>query len=103
MDAETLLKRRAADTLDTVNLGDLAVTVRGLSRDEVQVARAFENEDKRDRLLATMAFVDPEMSPQEVAEWFKGAPAGDTVKVLAKIAELSGLAEDARKSAVPAA
>lgn len=101
MDKDTLLKRRAADRLDTVDLDEYVVTVRGLSRGEVQAARKFEDEDARDRLIVTMAMVDPPMEPADVKEWFDVAPAGDTVKVLEKVSELSGLTEGARKSGVP--
>jgi hypothetical protein len=98
VDKETLFKRRAADTLDTIDLEDFVVTVRGLSRGEVNKAREFEDDEKQARLIVTMGLVDPQLTAQEVAEWFDLAPAGDTIRVLDKIAELSGLAEDARKS-----
>lgn len=101
MDKETLLKRRAVDTFDTVLIGDDTVTVRGLSRDEVLIARRLDDDDASDRMTITMALIDPaDMTPADVAEWFKSAPAGDTVRVLEKIRDLSGLGEDARKSGV---
>lgn len=101
MDKETLFKRRAADTLDTVDLEDFVVTVRGLTHDEVEMAQKFDDSAKRDRLLVVMGMVDPVLTPADVEEWFKIAPAGDLVRVLEKLAQLSGLDEGAGKSRVP--
>lgn len=101
MDKETLFKRQACDRLGVVDLDDFVVTVRGLSRGEVKKAQEFDSDEARDRVIVAMGMVDPKLTAKEVAEWFDIAPAGDTVAVLAKISELSGLNEGARKSDQP--
>lgn len=102
MDKEVLFKRKAADTIDQVDLGDgIIVTVRALSRDEV-IHLKEENASARtfDNRLISAALVDPEMTPAEVAEWLDEAPAGDSVAVVKAVMDLSNLGEGAHKSDV---
>lgn len=101
VDKALLLNRKATDGTRKVpieGVGD--VTVRGLSRGEVQRAKELP-EDQRENALISLALVDPELTPEEVAEWLDGAPAGDSVAVMNAVAELSGMTEGARKSGVP--
>jgi len=70
------------------------VAVRGLTRAEVQEAQRLADADDglpRDRYLIAYGLTDPVMSPEDVDVWAANAPAGDTVRVEDKIAELSGL------------
>jgi hypothetical protein len=98
VDKAALLKRRATDTTDTVPIGDIGnVTVRALSQGEV--SRAKDDDDYESKLISS-ALIDPEMTQAEVREWLDTAPAGDTVAVMDKIADLSDLTEGARKSGV---
>jgi hypothetical protein len=100
MDKDILLKRKAVDRVETVDLGDGAfVTVRALSKGEIKAVReenasahTYEN-----RLIST-ALVDPVMTPVEVDEWLTDAPAGDYVSIEQAVMRLSGLGDDAQKS-----
>lgn len=108
LDKEALLKRKRSDRTEEVDLGEGTVTVRGLTRGEINHARAVASKGSKEKQVETLdnhyiaaALVDPEMTVAEVAEWLKDAPAGDSVTVLAAIQELSGLSEGAQKSGVP--
>lgn len=97
----SLFARKASLETEKVPIGDLTVVVRALSREEVTELRdekasahTFEN-----RLIAA-AMVVPELTALEVAQWLDGAPAGDSVKVMTAVAELSGIDEGAQKSSV---
>jgi hypothetical protein len=105
LDKAALLSRKRSDRTEEVDLGDGTVTVRGLSRGEVNRARVAAGKGSKDNQVATLdnhyiaaALVEPEMTVAEVAEWLEDAPAGDAVAVLGVIQELSGLAEGAQKS-----
>jgi len=105
LDKEALLKRRRTDRTEEVDLGEGTVTVRGLSRGEINRARVVAGKASKDNQVATLdihyiaaGLVEPEMTVAEVAEWLENAPAGDSVTVLGVIQELSGLAEGAQKS-----
>jgi len=105
LDKAALLKRKRSDRTEPVDLGEGTVTVRGLSRGEINRARAAAGKANRDNQVETLdnhfiaaGLVDPEMTVAEVAEWLENAPAGDSVAVLSTIQELSGLAEGAQKS-----
>lgn len=100
MDKELLLKRQAAGNTREVPIADVGtVTVRALSRREVKRA-TVKDEDETECNLISAALVDPVMTPEEVAEWLDGAPAGDSVTVADAILEISGMAEGAQKSNV---
>jgi hypothetical protein len=102
VDKELLKKRRAADNTRQVPIDDLgSVTVRALSRTEVKRATVKNDEDQTEANFISAAMVDPVMTPEDVAEWLDGAPAGDSVAVADAIAELSGMSEGAQKSGVP--
>lgn len=96
-----LFSRKAMLEIDKVQIGDVHLMVRALSREEVKTIReakasasTFEN-----RLIAA-ALLDPVMTPSEVAEWLDEAPAGDSVTIMTAISKLSGLDEGADKSVV---
>lgn len=118
MDKALLLKRNISGRTDTVELDPLepgaeptVVTVRGLTRDEVKECtgkkggprtpedvKKIDPSKSEDRMIH-MALVDPsDMTLEEVSEWMVNAPSGDSVRILEKIQELSGLAEGAGKS-----
>lgn len=102
MDKDVLLKRKATDRVETVELDEgVTVTVRALSRGEVQQvkeenasAHTYEN-----RLIAK-AIVEPKLTAVEVAEWLDDAPAGDSVKIMEAVIRLSGMGEGSPKSSV---
>lgn len=104
LSTERLMTRKAQYNTAPVSLGDDDddfVIVRGLSRGEVELAEDMKS-GTRDRLFVRLAMVEPKLTSAEVDQWFADCPAGDTVAVLQKIAELSKLVEGARKSGVPA-
>lgn len=106
MDKSVLLKRSAHNVEDVDIPGAGAVTVRGLTRAEVEDARVLAGGQKAasadmEIQLIAASLVDPEMTSQEVAEWLTDAPAGDSVAVMQAISRLSGLGQDARKSGPP--
>jgi hypothetical protein len=114
MDKNVLLRRKASLGQEAVTIDQgIVVTVRGLTNGEVRTCRetAEGNSTAYEREVISAALVDPVMTPAEVALWLDGdpndpedmgAPAGDSVKVMAAVQRLSGLAkEDATKS-VPA-
>jgi hypothetical protein len=100
VDKETLFKRRAADRIDTVDLGDFVVTIRALTTAQVNLVKDQEDE-LRNRRIVSWSMVDPELTPAEAGEWMEIAPAGDIVKVIEAVTELSGLGEGAGKSGLP--
>jgi hypothetical protein len=111
VDKQVLFKRKAKAATDTVTIdGDIELQIRALSRGEVEKARGGKPDNAvYERRLIAAALVDPVMTYEEVTLWLdgdpdddedEGAPAGDAVKVMTAIAELSGLTEDAQKSGV---
>lgn len=102
MDKDILLKRKATDRVETVDLDDgVKVTVRALSKGEVKAIKE-ENASAHtfDNRLVAAALLDPVMTPAEVAEWLEDAPAGDSVSVEQAVMRLSGMGEGAQKSDV---
>lgn len=84
------------------------VLVRALTRDEVTGARADctdkagkVDEQRQEYLLVALSMVDPEMDEGGAEKWAQTAPAGDFVKVVERVRELSRLGEDAHKSDLP--
>lgn len=99
MDKAKLLAKREGSYRDVeVDVG--AVRVRGLNRDEVKACQDKDGNTVENKLLAA-GLVDPELTEDEVAEWLASAPAGDYVRVMEALSELSGLNEGAAKSGVP--
>lgn len=94
--------------LDAPDGGTYWVTVRALTRDEVTEARREctsrdgEVDDQRQEyILVALSMVDPPMDEDGAAKWAATGPAGEFVKVLDRVRELSRLGEDAHKSDVP--
>jgi hypothetical protein len=108
MDKAALLARRGGT--EEVPIGDGSVRVRALTLDEVEDARtAAGGGDKPSQKpdptalkyeLISRSMVAPEMTPDEVAEWLGGAPAGDAMSMMTVVSRLSGIDEGAQKSRV---
>jgi hypothetical protein len=107
VDLEKLLAARAdtasglpEDDVEVPSMG--TVRVRGLSRDEVFGTQQISNTAVRERKVLALAMISPAMTEAQAAKWQMVSPAGEIEPVTDKIHELSGLAEDASKSGVPA-
>lgn len=77
------------------------VHVRGLSRGEVFFVQKIDDKAANEVAILKWALLDPVMNEADLKEWQRNSPAGEIEPVMAKIQELSGLAEDADKSGVP--
>lgn len=97
MDKSLLLKPRLPeDKVEIAGLG--AVTVRGLSRDEVLEFRKSDlDQDEFELKLISACMVDPQLTEDEVREWRRGSLQGEIEDVTVKINELSGLTRAADK------
>ena len=101
MDKAKLLAKRELGYRDVqVDVG--TVRVRALTRAEVVQCRDATGKTIDVELIA-LSMVDPKLTVEEAGVWLETAPAGDYVKVLTAVSELSGLAEGADKSGVPGA
>ena len=99
MDKAKLLAKRELGYRDVeVDVG--TVRVRALTRTEVVQCRDKTGKTIDVELIA-LGMTDPELTKDEAGEWLSTAPAGDYVKVLQAISELSGLSEGADKSRLP--
>lgn len=76
----------------------VTVRVRGLSRGEVFLVQTISDKEANDRAIVARGMVDPPMNDADVKQWQRSSPAGEIELVVAKIQELSGLAEGADKS-----
>jgi hypothetical protein len=94
-----------ADETKDVETSKGLVVVRPLTRIELVEAKRKAKGDEADyeSRLISKALVRPELTPGKVKAWFGKAPAGDSVAIMDAVAELSGMAEGARKSGVPGA
>lgn len=97
MDKAKLLAKRGPSYRDVeVDVG--TVRVRGLNRAEVKACKDKDDNSSEVKII-TAALIDPEgMTEDEVAEWLEDAPAGDYMKVMVAITELSGLDKESAKS-----
>lgn len=99
--AEQLTTRRLpTDTVLVPGIG--WVLVRGLSRYEVLVSKQKEERLgllAMERMMLEAGMLEPAMSEDAVTAWQKAGPAGEIEPVMNKIAELSGMLEDAAKAA----
>jgi glycine cleavage system H lipoate-binding protein len=102
VDKSKLLAKRAGNTreVELPNVG--TVTVRGLTKIEVEACKGASDATEDVKIIAT-GLVDPELTEEEVAQWLGSAPAGEYVAVMTAITELSGLAEGAAQKSVPRA
>jgi hypothetical protein len=107
VDLEKLLAARAdtpsglpEDDVEVPSMG--TVRVRGLSRDEVFGTQQISSTAARERKVLALAMISPRMTEAQAGKWQLVSPAGEIEPVTDKIHELSGLAEGASKSGVPA-
>lgn len=109
MDKELLFKTRLPEAeVDVPGIGTMRV--RGLSRAEVMVMRKATDAEQLDgpralvieRKMLAAALLDPQLTESEVGRWQAAAVAGELDPVSRRVQELSGLADDAPKSGVPA-
>jgi hypothetical protein len=76
------------------------VTVRGLSRGEsLLVGKAEGDPTATERTMLRFGMVDPVMTDADIRDWLKVAPNAHVDPISRKIAELSGMLEDAPKAA----
>lgn len=94
--------------LEAPDGGSYWVTVRALTRDEVTGARKLctdargnVDEQRQEYVLVALSMVDPAMDEGDAAKWAETAPAGEFVKVVQRVRDLSRLGEEAEKSHVP--
>ncbi len=98
MDKAKLLAKREASYRDVaVDVG--TVRVRGLTKAEVQTCQDQDGDTVANKVIAA-GMVDPVLTEDEVDEWLSTAPAGDYVRVMEALSELSGIDEGAAKSGV---
>jgi hypothetical protein len=96
---EKLLAKRELGYRDVeVDVG--TVRVRGLTRAEIVRCRD-ETGKTVDVELIALAMADAELTTDQAGMWLDTAPAGDYVRVLGAVSDLSGLTEGADKSGVP--
>lgn len=104
MDKAALLADQVSISTGEVDLGRGTVTVRGLSRYEMVLASKVADGDdlRQERMILSMAMVEPKLTEDEVETWQKMSVPGEINLVATKINELSGIGKDAGKSDVPA-
>jgi hypothetical protein len=101
IDKDRLLKPRLAESdYDIPDVG--TVRIRRLAWDECAEITAW-TEKGRDskavyRRVLALALVDPVLSEDEVAEWMRGAPAGEIEDLARHVLTASGMQEGAQKS-----
>lgn len=92
---------------DTVDIEIDGVTetliVRGMNRGELLTAGQLSDKGQRDmeRYVLSSCLIDPEMTLDDVDEWFASGPGMEVQPVVHKINELSGVGKGAAKSGVP--
>lgn len=100
---ELTTKRLPTDHVDvTINGQPRRVHVRALSRFEVLAAQQREERLgtlAMERIMLHRGMLDPAMGEAQVTDWQKAAPAGEIEPVINKVAELSGMVDDAAKVA----
>lgn len=101
--AEQLTTRRLPQGFVDVEIeGEpVRVYVRGLSRFEVLVSKDKEERlgvVAMERMMLHRGMLEPPMTEEQVTDWQKAGPAGEMEPVVGKIAELSGMLEDAAKA-----
>lgn len=102
MDKSELLADRVPRAEVTI-VGVGTITIRGLSRYELLLAgKGTDDPALVEARMLSYAMVDPALTVDEVRQWQKASPAGELGPVTTAMRELSGLAEGAGKSAVPA-
>ena len=99
MDKDLLFKPRLTEA-DVELPGVGTLRVRALNRAEAMRVEGTKGTEARERVILSLGMVDPELTEAEVGRWQQAAPAGELQPVALRIAQLSGLLEDAPKEAV---
>jgi len=84
---------------DDLELAIGTVRVRALSRREAIRLEDCTDEASKQATIIAWGLVDPVLTVAEVMRWMDATPAGELQPVGTRIAELSGLLEDAPKAA----
>jgi hypothetical protein len=101
VDKEALFRPRLAER-DVEVPGIGTVRVRSLSRTEALSIKGKEMPAaKMERLILSLAMVDPVLTEDEVKRWQDASPAGETNDVQQAILELSGMTKEVAKSDLP--
>jgi hypothetical protein len=99
MDKDLLFKARLPEgEIDVPGVG--TVRVRGLTRGEVFAVQEVKGVAYAERKILALGMLDPELTETEAGRWQESSPAGEMEPVVELIRELSGLAEDAPKTAM---
>lgn len=99
MDKAKLLQKRDVER-DVELDGVGTVRVRALTRADVMWSRGAKGDDAQECRMLSRALVDPVLTPDECATWSEMAPAGEFVKVMDAVRDLSGMGDGAAKSGV---
>lgn len=96
IDKELLLKVRLPEAeVEVPGVG--VVRVRALSRAEAMQMQGVSGTEAIERKMLAMALVDPVLTEDEVGQWQQVSIAGELEPVTNKVAELSGMNDDAAK------
>lgn len=100
MDKSLLKKSRIVEEL--VEIPDVGtVRVRALNRTQAHAVQGVEMSNvEAEKLLLSLALVDPVMTPEEVEEWQNNSSAGEIMPVVNTILRISGMEQNAAKSDV---
>lgn len=74
------------------------IRIRGLSRNEALAVSQAKTEKDRQLYLVRKGVIHPFMTEEQVKKWFAKVPSGDVSKLMDKITELSGMAEEAERA-----
>ena len=97
-DKEALFKPRLPEAdVDVEGLG--TIRVRGLSRAEAMQVQNLNGVAQVERAMLAMGMVEPKLTEGEAREWQEASIANEIEPVANKIAELSGMTENAAKDA----
>lgn len=100
-DKDALLGAEADFPTDEFETPQGTIRIRGLSAAEVHKFSTEKNSVKVDRMVVSMAAVEPRLTEDEAGTLQRRWPAGRWVELTQTIRRLSGLDEGASKSGVP--
>ena len=101
MDKEKLFQPFLGEAEVVLDGGVGTVRVRGLSRWEAVTVQKYGNDvGKQERFILSVGVIDPQLDESDIVKWYKNRPAGEIQRVLSAIEDLSGMREDAVKSAI---
>lgn len=84
---------------EEVPIGDGVVVVRGMTRAEGHASRRIDSDEEREIWGVARCLVDPQMSEDDVREWFAAAPSGEVQPIVERILQLSGMMDGQAKEA----